>query len=259
MPTIATYQHQVCVVTGASSGIGLAFAQALDKRGAKVVLFARRADKLAAAAESLSGEHLVVVGDITQSTDRQHLVQATIDRFGRIDVLINNAGQGGSNVPVYALTPVDIDNVLAVNLAGIIHLTQLVTAVMVNQKRGLIINVSSPAGQIIVPNSYLYAVTKAGLSTFSKSLQRGLGRVGIHTLDFRPSFTRSEMIKPEEESRIPRFLDVKDADVVVERALNAALRGKRDLMTGNFIVRMGMWTERILPRLADWVLKRVQV
>lgn len=258
MPPLTTYRDQVCIITGASSGIGLAFAQALDQRGAKLVLFARRADRLEALGATLTGEYEIVVGDITQAADRQRLVDATLGHFGRVDVLINNAGQGGSNDPIYELKSSDIDNMLAVNLGGIIHLTQAVTRGMVERHTGLIINVSSPAGQIIVPNSYLYGVTKAGLSTFSKALQRSLWREGVHTLDFRPSFTRSEMVNPTHEARIPRVLDVKDASVVVERALDAALRGKKDLMTGNLIVRMGMWTERMLPRLADLILKRVQ-
>lgn len=255
---LTTYRDHVCLVTGASSGIGAAFACELAKRGAHVVLFARRADRLAEVAAALPSDHLVVVGDITQAADRARLVEATLARFGRIDVLINNAGRGDGAASFLKLDATAIEQVMQINLVSAIHLTHAIVPHMVSHQRGLIINVSSPMGQSGVPGTILYNTSKAGLSEFSQTLGRELKKHGIHVMDFRPGFTYSEMITPERAKRLPRIAPVKTAAVVVSAALDAALRGKAELMTGGTAVRLGVWLNRWLPRVVDVLIRQVE-
>ena len=159
MPELA---GQVVIITGASSGIGEETARRLVRGGAKVVIAARRQDRLDALARELdpSGARaLAVSGDITSDADRRHLVEATLAKFGRIDGLVNNAGYG-TRGPV-ELVPVDlIRQNFETNLFSLIALTQLVLPIMRERGSGCIVNIGSVAGRIARPMSSIYDSTK---------------------------------------------------------------------------------------------------
>jgi hypothetical protein len=254
---LTTYRDEIVIITGASSGIGAAFARALSIRGAKVVLFARRADKLNAVAATLTGDHIVVVGDITLPDSRAKLVDAALKAYGRIDILINNAGRGGGGMAFAKQDPATIEQVIQTNLLGLMHLTHLVLPHMRERQRGIIINVSSPLGHFAVPKHILYSVSKAGLSMFSDALRRELIRTPIHVMDFRPGFTRSEMVSAEVENRLPSPLPVKDAEEAVIQALHAAAHGHADCSTGGKLVWAGLWLNRALPRAFDFAFGKM--
>lgn len=250
---ITSYHDQVCIVTGASSGIGAAFARELSRQGAKVVLFARRADKLAAVAADL-GDHLVVEGDVTKPEDRADLVEKTLKKYGHIDVLINNAGRGDGSKR-FASSHADlIEQVIGINFLGLVQLTHQVLPVMLARKRGLIINVSSPLGDASLPGSSLYCSTKAAVTSFSLALYRELRPTGIHVMNLKPGFTRSEMVT--EEAKLPGFLEVKTAEEVVAAALKGGLKGKRDVIAAGFPARFLAITARNFPTLGDMLIKR---
>jgi short-subunit dehydrogenase len=250
-----SYQNQVCIITGASGGLGAVFARELDKRGAKLVLFARRAENLNTLAATLDGDHIIVVGDVTQADDRAKLVDAALKVFGRIDVLINNAGVSGGG-KLLSLDEASIERVIQTNLSAAVHLTRVVVPHMIERKQGLIINLSSPLGHIAVPNGTLYNVSKAGLSMFSASLRRNLSHHNIHTMDLQPGFTRSEIVTPEVEKNLPAFIPVKDPEPVIIGALHAALHRRAEYATGGNLVRLGIWINRNFPSVVDWAFAR---
>jgi NAD(P)-dependent dehydrogenase (short-subunit alcohol dehydrogenase family) len=167
-----TVADRVCVVTGAASGIGLATAQALAGNGAVVTgvdLNAASADKLVAEWGGPAKAHFVRA-DLTAGPDRDVVVRETIDRFGRIDVLVNCAGVG-SLKKVPEVTPEEWDRVFDINLKSVFFLTQLVMDIMVKQGAGTIICVSSAAAKIggvaVGPH---YSASKAGVICLTKSL-----------------------------------------------------------------------------------------
>jgi NADP-dependent 3-hydroxy acid dehydrogenase YdfG len=139
--------NKVVVITGASSGIGAALAQALASRGTAVVLVARRADVLRAVADKCGDRALMVVADMTRRDDVQRVVREAIGRFGRIDVWVNNVGQGITRPPSQ-LTDQDIDEVMQVNVKSALYGMQEVLPHFKERGTGHIINVSSMLGRI---------------------------------------------------------------------------------------------------------------
>jgi len=142
-----SHNHAVVVITGASSGIGAALARTLASRGASVVLVARRADVLRAVAETCGAHALMVVADMTRRDDVQRVVREAIGRFGRIDVWVNNVGQGITRLPSQ-LTDEDIDEVMQVNVKSALYGMQEVLPHFKERGTGQVINVSSMLGRI---------------------------------------------------------------------------------------------------------------
>lgn len=164
---------RVVVITGASAGIGLALARQLLARRASVAAFARRADRLdalAAEAPSLGGQLLAVTGDVTSEADVQALVARTVDRFGRIDVMVCNAGIGYHGT--LDETPPDaMRRLIDVNVLGTFYAAQSALLAMRQQGHGHIIAISSIVGRRGISGSSVYAATKAAQVTFIESLR----------------------------------------------------------------------------------------
>jgi NADP-dependent 3-hydroxy acid dehydrogenase YdfG len=149
-------QDRVIVITGASSGIGAALAEHLAGRGASVALAARRADVLQAIADRCGARALAVTGDMTVRTDVQRVVEETLARFGRIDVWVNNVGQGITRSPSQ-LTDADIDDMMNTNVKSALYGMQEVLPHFIARGHGHVINVSSMLGRIpfvIVRSAY---------------------------------------------------------------------------------------------------------
>ena len=185
---------KVVIITGGSSGIGAATARRLARDHMRLTLAARRKDRLkqvAAEVESLGGEVLIVPTDVRKNDDIQHMVQATLDRWGRIDVLFNNAGLRHCNRLLNAYSD-DIRDEIHVNLIALIECAQAVLPVMLHQKSGHIINVASIAGLIGRPGSSIYSATKFGVNGFTDALHRELLNSGIHVSAVCPGYTPTE-------------------------------------------------------------------
>ncbi len=186
---------KVAVVTGASSGLGVAFAQALAEAGADVALGARRVDKLGQTAELVEAAGrtaISVATDVASPEECQALVDAAMQELGRVDILINNAGIGTA-VPATHETPEQFRRVIDVNLNGCYWMAQSCGRVM--QPGSSIINISSVLGLTTagLPQA-AYAASKAGLIGLTRDLaQQWTGRKGIRVNAIAPGFFTSEM------------------------------------------------------------------
>ena len=184
---------RVAIVTGASAGLGDRFARVLHGAGAHVVVAARRTDRLEALASELDGT-LAVACDVAEDADIDRLVSTTLERHGRIDVLVNNAGVGG---PVSALdeTPDAFRRTIAVNLTGAFVACQRVARPMLEQGSGSIVNVVSMlgivgSGQVPFPS---YTASKGGLVNLTRELAAEWGRGGVRVNALAPGWFPSEM------------------------------------------------------------------
>jgi short-subunit dehydrogenase len=207
---------KVAIVTGASSGIGEATAREFGREGAKVVIAARRVDKLQALANEISAmgngaECLVVQADLSKLEDIQRLIDETLGKYGRIDILVNNAGFGRLDW-LENLDPIkDIQAQIDVNVMGVIQTTRLVLPVMIRQRAGSIINMCSMAGLVGTPTYTIYAASKHAVHGFSEALRREVKPWGIDVSLIYPGGVVTEFashagIKRKTRATTPKFL-----------------------------------------------------
>jgi NADP-dependent 3-hydroxy acid dehydrogenase YdfG len=167
-------KDQVIVITGASSGIGAAVAKAVVARGAKVVLAARREKELGEVAGSLGANALAVVTDVTVRADNERLCARAIEKFGRIDAWINNAGRGISR-PVSQLTDIDVDDMITVNLKSVLYGIQAVLPHFKQRRAGHIMTVSSMLSRLPLASfRSAYSASKAAVNLLVGSLRMEL-------------------------------------------------------------------------------------
>ncbi|MFT4044691.1 MAG: SDR family oxidoreductase [Gordonia sp. (in: high G+C Gram-positive bacteria)] len=217
MPVLDLFSvtDKVVVVTGASSGLGVAFATAFAEAGADIVLAARRADRLADTAtkvEASGRKALAVTADVADPTACQHVIDAAVDTFGRVDVLINNAGVGTA-VPATRETPEQFRSVIDINLNGSYWMAQAAARVMAPGSS--IINISSILGLTTagLPQA-AYAASKAAIIGLTRDLAQQWGsRKGIRVNALAPGFFESEMT----DSYAPGYLEAQLPRVLLGR------------------------------------------
>lgn len=184
---------QVALVTAAAKGIGSACALALAQAGADIILGLRKQDSARALVrkiEQLGREVLPVQMDVTQLEQIRAAVQVGQKHFKRIDILVNNAGIGAPN-PAENVLERDFDETLAVNLKGTFFAAQTVGKVMIKQRRGRIINISSQAGFVALPTESVYCMTKAAISHLTKCLALEWAPYNITVNAVAPTFIRT--------------------------------------------------------------------
>lgn len=182
--------QSVCIVTGASSGIGAATARLLSGLGARVVLAARRTERLEALAAELPGS-LAVTTDVTVAEQVHRLVDRTVDAYGRVDALVNNAGQG-LHVPLEELDPADLRAVFELNVIAPLVGMQAVLPVMRAGSGGAVVNVSSATSLRVFPGLGGYSATKAALNMLSQVGRLELADAGVTVSVVYPSVTATE-------------------------------------------------------------------
>jgi NADP-dependent 3-hydroxy acid dehydrogenase YdfG len=186
-------KDKVVVITGASSGLGEATAQHLAKAGAKVVLGARRLDRLEALAKELSlPDGAVVKTDVTQRDQVEALVARAVKLHNRIDVIVNNAGLMPQSM-LEKLKVDEWDQMINVNIKGVLYGIAAVLPHMTAQKSGHIINVSSVAGHKVGPGGAVYSATKHAVRALSEGLRQEVKPYNIRTTIISPGAVRTEL------------------------------------------------------------------
>ena len=188
-------EGKVVVITGASSGLGEATARLLSNEGAIVVLGARRADRLRSLADELisqGGKAVAMTTDVTQRDQVQKLVDAAVQAYGRIDVIINNAGLMPQSL-LEQLKVDEWDRMIDVNIKGVLYGIAAALPYMRKQKAGHIINVSSVAGHKVGPGSSVYAATKHAVRALSEGLRQEVKPYNIRTTVISPGPVATEL------------------------------------------------------------------
>ncbi|WP_413437707.1 SDR family oxidoreductase [Sulfuriferula sp. GW1] len=186
---------KIVVITGASSGLGEATARHLSEQGATVVLGARRIDRINALAKELAGNEgkaIAVQTDVTQCEQVKNLVDTAVEKYGRIDVMINNAGLMPHS-PLDRLKIDDWDRMIDVNIKGVLYGIAAALPYMQKQKSGHIINVSSVAGHKVRPSSAVYAATKHAVLALSEGLRQEVKPYNIRTTVISPGAIDTEL------------------------------------------------------------------
>ncbi len=191
----ANIAGKVVVITGASSGLGEAAARLLSEEGATVVLGARRLDRIEALAEELEGKGgkaLALQTDVTDREQVEALVDAAVQTYGRIDVMINNAGLMPHS-PLERLKVDEWDRMVDVNLKGVLYGIAAALPHMIEQKAGQIVNVSSVAGHKVSANGAVYAATKHAVRALSEGLRQEVKPYNIRTTVISPGAVATEL------------------------------------------------------------------
>ena len=185
-------KEKIAIITGGATGIGLACARLFQQEGARVALFGRRQDRLDQAKKILGEPTMTISGDITRQEDIDRLTREVLDKWGRIDILINNAGTF-TPAPLHETEDSLWDDMLNVNLRAVFLLTKKVLPQMLKQKSGSIVNISSILGMVAVPQTAAYNASKGALNQFSKSIAVEYGHAGIRSNSVCPGMIQTEM------------------------------------------------------------------
>jgi short-subunit dehydrogenase len=183
-------ENKVVLITGASEGIGAACAAEFARCGAKLSLTARSDDGLRKAAASAGADVLITAGDLTDDAHRRSLVERTLDRFGSIDILINNAGMG-LYVPSWRVPMEETRHLMELNFFAPLALTQLVVPQMRERRSGMVVNVGSIAGKVTLPWMTIYSVSKYALGSLTEGLRMELRRDNIRTMIVCPGYVKT--------------------------------------------------------------------
>jgi NADP-dependent 3-hydroxy acid dehydrogenase YdfG len=253
---------KVVLITGASSGFGQDAACLFARQGCKVVLAARRLDRLQDLAErvrSQGGEALAVPVDVTQRQEIKVMVQTTLDVYGRIDILFNNAGFGRLDW-LEALDPErDIETQIAVNLTGLMLVTRAVLPHMLERRAGHIIHMSSVAGYISAPLYSVYSATKFGVRAFTDALRREVAPFGIKVSGIYPGPAATEFGQHTGNHAIKRSFKTPawmslSSKAVARRVVWLAAHPRRAVVVPWWF-RPVFWADALFPALVDWVIQ----
>lgn len=249
---------KVAVVTGASAGIGRATALALARDGARVVLTARRRERLEAVAREVragGGEALVVPGDVARRPDVAAAIGSAIEQWGRLDVLVNNAGLG-HYAPVEETAPETFQYLWEVNVMGMVYGIQEALPFMRRQGRGHIFNVSSVAGKRGMECNSAYNATKFAQMGITEAVRLELRGTGIHVTAVCPVVTDTEFFEVAQRrsgGRRPRFAGpVQTAEHVARCILRCVHRPRPEVFPFP-LARVYTVLGALSPRLADWL------
>jgi len=248
----------VVLITGASQGIGAACAAAFRRRGAKLALIARNEERLR---EVAGHDGLVLAGDLTDAVFRQQAIATTIQTYGAIDVLINNAGVG-LYVPAWSATDAQVRELFDLNFFAPLALSQLAIPHMRQRGRGMLVNVSSIAGEITLPWFTLYSASKHALGSLTVGLRLELERDGIRTMTVCPGYVNTEFQRHAIAGTPPASLQRRrPLSVSVEQCAQTIVRGVERDSCMVVTPRTGwavIWLRRLFPATVDRYLIRIE-
>lgn len=247
------------ILTGASSGIGSALAAELVRDGAKLLVVARRQDRLLELLKSLvnqPGRIEILAGDVTDTQVQQAAVEQAVAAFGGLDLLINNAGIGAMGRFDEA-TPERLRQVMDVNFFAAAELTRLALPHLKQGNRPMVVNVSSVLGHRGVPGCVEYCASKFALEGFSQGLRAELAPLGIDLLVVSPARTKTEFFDRAIDANSTPWPLIRgmSSEAVARRTVRAIRRGQH-----HKIISIGgkalVWVNRLVPGIVDRVLAR---
>jgi short-subunit dehydrogenase len=254
-------KDKVVLITGASSGFGADAARLFAREGAKVVLVARRIGRLQCIADEIraeGGEALVIPADVSNADEIAVMVQSTLDFYGKIDILFNNAGFGHIGWLETLDEDEDIKKQIAVNLTGLIEVAYTVLPHMLARGEGHIINMASAASWMATPLYSIYAATKFGVRGFSEALRREVSPLGVQVSTIYPGPARTEFDrhtgkKPiKEKASYPGWVHL-SSEFVAAKVVQVAKYPRRTVFLPWWLVFVLMFNSHF-PRLSDWLL-----
>ncbi|WP_312095023.1 SDR family oxidoreductase [Niallia sp.] len=241
---MSNIQDKVVIITGASSGIGEATAKELAAKGAKLVLAARREDRLEKLQQDIQntgGPVIYKVIDVTSYEQMEELAEMALKEFGKIDVLVNNAGVMPHSF-LYKKKIDDWNKMIDVNIKGVLYGIAAVLPTMREQKSGHIINLSSVAGHVVGPGSTVYAGTKHAVRAISEGLRKEEAGNNIRSTIISPGAVQSELINLITDTDLKPGIDKLYEDVAIEansisRAIAFAIEQPYDVAINEMIIR----------------------
>jgi short-subunit dehydrogenase len=235
-------EGKVAIITGASSGIGLAASRLLSKKGAKVILVARSKERLEKLADEIPGS-IAIAADMTRVSEIREMARRAKEHFGRIDILVNNAGQG-YDAPVEKIRLEPFRHIFDLDLVGPLVAMQEVIPIMRGQGGGSIVNISSATALAAWPNMGPYSSMKRALSGISLTARAELGKDSIRVSVVYPYATATDFEKntikndvPEWEGELPRPPDT--PDFVAEKILEAIKSGDAEVFAHEWMKNLG--------------------
>ena len=257
---MAKLQDKVVLITGASSGFGEKTARLFAAEGCKLVLAARRIDRLqnlAATIQRAGGEAMAIPVDVMNVADVDNMVKTAIELYGRIDILFNNAGIGRVDWFENISLDRDIETLIHVNLISLMQVTRMVLPHMLKRREGHIINMISVAGLLPTPLITSYAASKHGVRAFTDSLRREVRPLGIRVSGIYPGPAVTEFGEHIGTSNTyssfrKSFKSRMSADYVAQRVLDVAKRPRRSLIIPWWF-RVLSTFEALFPVLVDWI------
>ncbi len=240
-------------MTGASSGIGRATALALVGEGARVALASRSATKLEEVVREVQvqgGESLVVPTDVTRQDEAEYLVQETLARWERVDILVANAGEYVRS-PVSELTVAELERSMAVNYYGSVYPTLAVLPEMLAQGSGHLVFVTSVDGKKGIPPDAPYVSAKFALSGFAEVLRQELHGTGVHATTVFPGRVDTPMV---ETLRFPWLSPKIPAEAVAQAIVRGIVHRSPEVIIP-LRARLFLYANTFSPRLGDWIVR----
>ncbi len=248
------------IVTGASSGIGRAVSLELARAGAKLIVTARREDRLQQLAEEVSaagGQIEIIPGDITDAHTRQRLVDAAQSHYGGLDILMNNAGIGALGLFEHS-DPQRVRTVFEINFFALVEMTRLALPLLKKGINPMVVNVSSIVGRRGIPYRSEYSASKFAVQGFSEAIRTEFVRHGIDLLVVNPGTTETEFFdgafERGTEPAWPRHKPV-SAAAVAQAMVKAMRHGRHEIIPYNK-GKILCWLNRLSPSLMDRIMER---
>jgi len=254
-------KNKVVLITGASSGFGQDAARLFAREGCKVVLTARRLDRLQSLAveiQNAGGEALAIPVDVTERAEIEVMVQTTLDLYERIDILFNNAGFGSVDWFEKLNPERNIETIIRVNLIGTMLVTRAILPHMLERREGHIINMCSIAGLIAAPLITTYSAGKHGMRAFTDALRREVAPFGIKVSGIYPGPAKTEFGQRIERTRSRETVNkIKyphlSSVYVAQRIVRIAKRPVRSLVIP-WWYRVITTFDTLFPVVVDWIL-----
>lgn len=263
------WQNKVAIVTGGSQGLGRAIATALVRRGAKVVIAARTADKLEAVADELrraGGDVLAVPTDVTKDEDVERLVAKTVEHYGRVDALVNNAGRSDRGHAIET-TPEEFSELHALNVEALVRCTRAAMPHLL-AAHGHLVNIGSLAGKTGARHMGAYSATKFAVSGYSQQLRLELGDKGLHVLLVSPGpiardepkqYSADKMASLPPSAQKPAAgarINLIRPDRLAEKILDACQRRKPELVVPGR-ARWIFAISQLWPGFGEWLIRKM--